>query len=279
MSLFRHALTRTRSLPPPPPLLSLLSTSSTPLHPFQTRSFASKHSKKDKDYSHKKSKHNDDDDETPHRDIDEPSSHSKHRAHQLISTDSLIPASQSFHATRAYVSTQTGMTTVLDWFKKEVAGMESRSSGRVVPSLLDPVRVSLKGAEGKVRLDEVATVGVKDGSMLLVTVFEEDTLKAVESAIYDAKLPHITPQRQDSRTLRIPIPKPTIEARTALYTTALRQAEDARVQIRKHHQTGVKASGHGKHSKEVEELQKLTDKFIADVDKVLAAFKKTTGAK
>lgn len=53
--------------------------------------------------------------------------------------------------------------------------METRASGRVTPQLLAPVRVKYGGesADG-VRLEEVATVGVRDGSTLIVTVFETD---------------------------------------------------------------------------------------------------------
>jgi ribosome recycling factor len=49
--------------------------------------------------------------------------------------------------------------------------------------------------------------------------------------------------------------RPTIEARHALYATAQRQAEDARVQVRKHHQTAIKKGGFKKHSQELEEVR------------------------
>jgi ribosome recycling factor len=66
------------------------------------------------------------------------------------------------------------MDNTLEWYKRELAQMEARVSGRVVPSLLDPVRVRVKGSEGAaVRLDEVATVGVRDGNVLVITLFDE----------------------------------------------------------------------------------------------------------
>lgn len=101
-------------------------------------------------------------------------------------------------------------------------------------------------------------------------------MKAVEQAIYAAKLPNIVPQRLDSRTLKIPIPKwvpfsvirhttadvllvgrPTVEARNALVSTASRMAEDVRVQIRKHHQASVKKGKYEKHSVELEAVSRL----------------------
>lgn len=63
------------------------------------------------------------------------------------------------------------MKTAVEWFRKECQGFETRASGRVTPALLSPVRVKL--AEREYRLEEIATVGVRDGSILLVTLFDE----------------------------------------------------------------------------------------------------------
>jgi ribosome recycling factor len=67
------------------------------------------------------------------------------------------------------------MTTAVEWYRKEVAAFETRASGRITPALLAPVRVEAygKGSEA-VKLEEVATVGIKDGSLLIVTVFDEN---------------------------------------------------------------------------------------------------------
>ncbi|KAI0746936.1 ribosome recycling factor [Daedaleopsis nitida] len=196
-----------------------------------------------------------------------------------VSTDALIPASQRIVSSDEYKSAEGKMQGVLDWFRKEVAALETRATGRVTPAVLAPVRVKVLGAADVrgVRLEEVATIGVKEGTTLIVTVFEEHTLKYVEQAIYEAKLPGITPQRVDSRTIKIPIPKPTVETRNALYTTATRQAEDARVQMRKHHQALLKKEEIGKHSADFSTYQALNEKFTCELDKILAHLKKTTG--
>ncbi|KIJ15328.1 hypothetical protein PAXINDRAFT_169134 [Paxillus involutus ATCC 200175] len=172
------------------------------------------------------------------------------------------------------------MTTAVEWYRKEVAAFETRASGRITPALLAPVRVEAygKGSEA-VKLEEVATVGIKDGSLLIVTVFDENNMKAVEQGIYSAKLPNIVPQRQDSRTIKIPVPKPTVEARNALVSTAQRMAEDVRIQVRKIHQASIKKGKYEKHSIELEEFQKLTDKNVAEVDKIFAQMKKAAGTK
>ena len=155
----------------------------------------------------------------------------KHSKKGGVSTDDLVPASQRIVSSDEYKKTEGKMQTVLEWFRKEVAALETRATGRVTPALLSPVRVKVPGGSDSrgVRLEEVATVGVKEGTTLLVTVFEEhvsprkflsisseltrlaafpyQTLKSVEQAIYEAKIPGITPQRLDSRTIKLPIPK------------------------------------------------------------------------
>jgi ribosome recycling factor len=66
----------------------------------------------------------------------------------------------------------------LKWLKEQARGVEIRSSGRVVPDILDGVKVMIESEEGgqndfEVGLKEIATVGVKNGNVLVVTVFEE----------------------------------------------------------------------------------------------------------
>ncbi|KAK0452149.1 ribosome recycling factor domain-containing protein [Desarmillaria tabescens] len=163
------------------------------------------------------------------------------------------------------------MKASVEWLRRDCADASVRAAGRVTPALLANVRFKEQ------KLEEVATVGVRDGSMLVVTVFDEENLKHVEAAIYDAKIPSITPQRQDTRTLRIPVPKPTLDAKSSVVTAARKKAEDARVQCRKFHQASVKKGKYDKRSIELEVFQDLLDKHIADIDKILVDMKKTLG--
>ncbi|KAH7910145.1 ribosome recycling factor domain-containing protein [Hygrophoropsis aurantiaca] len=203
--------------------------------------------------------------------------------HKAKSTADFVPGSKqaitSETARFEYGKTEAKMTATVEWYRKEVAGLETRASGRVTPAMLAPVRVEISKDQELVKLEEVATVGVREGSTLIITVFEEHMMKAVEQAIYNAKLPSIVPQRQDSRTIKVPIPKATVETRTALGVTAQRLAEDARVQIRKAQQASVKKGKYEKHSVELEEFQKLTDRNVAEIDKILAQMKKAAGGR
>ena len=102
-----------------------------------------------------------------------------------IATTSLTPGSQQAlsdpAAREGHARASAAMASSVEWFKREVAQLDARASGRVTPQLLDPIRVSLShkeegeassSAPSKVRLEELATVGVRDGSSLVVTVFE-----------------------------------------------------------------------------------------------------------
>ncbi|KAK0493853.1 ribosome recycling factor [Armillaria luteobubalina] len=151
----------------------------------------------------------------------------------------------------------------VEWFRKDCVDASARAFGRVTPALVANVRVNEQ------RLEEVPTVGVRDGSMLVVTVFDEENLKHVEAAIYDGKIPSITPQRQDTRTLRIPVPKPTLDAKSIVVSAAGKKVKDARANVKK--------GKYEKRSIELEVSQDLLDKHIAEIDEVLVNMKKTLG--
>ena len=82
-------------------------------------------------------------------------------------------------------------------------------------------------------------------------------MKPVEDALYAAQLPGVIPQRVDDRTIRIPIPKPTVDARRAVVAAAIKQAEETRQQLRKAHQAGVKKGKFERHSIEMEEVCRI----------------------
>jgi len=160
------------------------------------------------------------------------------------------------------------MSSSIEWLRKEVAGLTARGIGYITPALLDPVRVIIGNGPKELRLEEVATVGIREGTNIIITLFEGED---VEKAMYAAKLPYIVPQRVDGRTIKIVVPRPTMEARSALLNTASKIAEDTRVQIRKA-RDGVVRKNQWKprtHSKEIDQFQKLCDNRIKEVDQIL----------
>ena len=100
-----------------------------------------------------------------------------------IATTSLTPGSQQTlndpTAREEFARADAKMAGCVEWLRREVSQLEARASGRVTPQLLAPVRVSVSSvgpsaAEAKngARLEELATVGVRDGTTLIVTVFD-----------------------------------------------------------------------------------------------------------
>ena len=93
------------------------------------------------------------------------------------STATFVPGSKQpitdEAARQEYDKAETTMKTAAEWFRKECASSEARASGRVTPALLSPVRVKLPSSEKEYKLEELATVGVRDGTTLLVTLFDE----------------------------------------------------------------------------------------------------------
>lgn len=65
------------------------------------------------------------------------------------------------------------MKAAVEFFRKDCAASENRALGRVTPGLLAPVRVKLPDNPKGARLEELATVGVREGSTLLITLFDE----------------------------------------------------------------------------------------------------------
>jgi ribosome recycling factor len=94
------------------------------------------------------------------------------------STATLVPGSKQpitdEAARQEYDKAETSMQASIDWFRKECSSVEARASGRVTPALLSSVRVRLPDSNTDMRLEEVATVGVREGSTLIITIFEED---------------------------------------------------------------------------------------------------------
>jgi ribosome recycling factor len=93
-------------------------------------------------------------------------------------TSNLIPASQRIltdeTAQAEYDKASTKMTASVDWLRKEIAGLEARGIGRVTPAILDSVRVVLPDNPKELQLEDVATVGVREGTNLVLTLYEDE---------------------------------------------------------------------------------------------------------
>jgi ribosome recycling factor len=157
--------------------------------------------------------------------------------------------------------------------KSELSGLRT---GRASPNLLDPVTVSAYGTQ--MPINQVATVNVPEPRMLSVQVWDKGLVSAVDRAIRDANL-GLNPI-MEGQLLRIPIPELNAERRQEMVKVAHKYTEQARIAVRHVRKDGMdtlkKFEKDGHHSLDAvrmqsDELQKLTDAAIKEIDDTLAA--------
>lgn len=149
-------------------------------------------------------------------------------------------------------------------------------TGRAHPSLLDGIRVNYYGSETP--LNQVAAINVEDARTLSVVPWEKNIVPDVEKAIMKSDL-GLNPSTAGT-VIRIPMPMLTEETRRGYTKQAKQEAEQGRISIRNIRRdvlSDVKELLKEKEITEDEErkaqddIQKITDRFIAEVDKILAA--------
>ncbi|MBU0800716.1 MAG: ribosome recycling factor [Alphaproteobacteria bacterium] len=160
-------------------------------------------------------------------------------------------------------------------YENLVSELSGLRTGRASASMLDPVMVDAYGSS--MPLNQCGTVSVPEARLLTVQVWDQSLAKAVEKAIRDAGL-GLNPQ-PDGAIIRVPIPELNTERRTELTKVAGKYAEGARVAVRNVRRDGMdtlkKMEKDGQISEDeqkrhADEVQKLTDKFVGDIDKKLA---------
>ncbi|MDN3557621.1 ribosome recycling factor [Halomonas maura] len=147
-------------------------------------------------------------------------------------------------------------------------------TGRAHSSILDSVTVDYYG--GQVPINQVASVNVEDARTLSVVPWEQSMVPKVEKAIMTAEL-GLNPASAGN-VIRVPMPMLTEETRKGYIKQARGEAENARVAVRNVRRDAngdIKALLKQKDITEDEQhqaedaIQKLTDKFIGEIDKAL----------
>ena len=151
----------------------------------------------------------------------------------------------------------------------------SLRTGRASGSMLEPIMVESYGQ--MTPINQVGTVNVPEPRMVTINVWDKAMVGKVEKAIRESGL-GINPQLNGT-IIMLPIPELNEERRTQLTKVAASYAEHARVAIRNIRRDGMdqlkkaKAAGMGEDENKIwsDEVQELTDKYIAQVDKALEA--------
>ncbi|EKS38178.1 ribosome recycling factor [Afipia broomeae] len=168
------------------------------------------------------------------------------------------------------------MEGAINSLKHELGGLRT---GRAAISMVEPVQVEAYGSH--MPLNQVATVSVPEPRLLSVQVWDRSMVKAVETAIVNSNL-GLSPATE-GQVIRLRIPELNEERRKELVKVAHKYTEAARVAVRHVRRDGLdmlkKLEKDHQISEDDEkrlsnEVQKVTDAAIADVDKALAAKEK-----
>ncbi len=149
-------------------------------------------------------------------------------------------------------------------------------TGRAHPSLLDGLRVEYYGADTP--LNQVANINVEDARTLSLTAWDRTMIPEIEKAIYKSDL-GLNPSTA-GEVIRIPMPMLTEETRKGFIRQARHEAESARVSLRAARRDAMGMLKELEKEKEItedderrgqDEVQKLTDAFVARVEEQLSA--------
>jgi ribosome recycling factor len=148
-------------------------------------------------------------------------------------------------------------------------------TGRAHTSLLDHITVEYYGSE--VPLNQVSNVGVEDSRTLTVTPWEKDMVAKIEKAIMASDL-GLNPATAGT-VIRVPLPPLTEERRKDMIRVVRNEAEGGRIAVRNIRRDAIhdvkelmkeKMIGEDDERRAEDEIQEITDKYIAQIDQTLA---------
>jgi len=176
----------------------------------------------------------------------------------------------------AIKDSETKMKKAIEVLKKTLAGVRT---GRASPALVDGLTVEYYGSS--VPLKQLANISVPEPRQIAIQPYDKTSAQAIEKAILTSKL-GITP-KVESGMLRLFLPQLTEERRRDLTKLIKDEAEKEKVSIRNIRREGMdflkkqkseKALAEDSAKIQEEQLQKLTDKYIEEIDKLILAKEK-----
>lgn len=168
------------------------------------------------------------------------------------------------------------MKKALDVLRKEYSSMRA---GRATPALLDKISVDYYGTPTPIT--QVGNIAVPEPRMIIIQPWEKTMLAQIEKAILKSDL-GLTPN-SDGSVIRLNIPQLTQERRTELVKVIHKKAEEDRIAIRNLRRDANesikklekdKAISEDDAKKAQEDMQKLTDKYIKEIDHIMSTKEK-----
>ena len=159
------------------------------------------------------------------------------------------------------------------------ADLKKLRTGRAHPSLIEHLKVDYYGSD--VPLQQVASIAVEDGRTLVISPWEKSVVQAIEKAIFKSDL-GLTPMTA-GMVIRIPMPPLTEERRREITKVLKADAENARVAVRNVRRDVMndvkellkeKLITQDDERRAETDIQKLTDKHVADIEQHLLAKEK-----
>lgn len=159
------------------------------------------------------------------------------------------------------------------------ADLKKLRTGRAHPSLVEHLKVDYYGAD--VPLQQVANISIEDARTLVISPWEKTMVGPIEKAIHKSEL-GLTPMTAGT-VIRVPLPPLTEERRRDISKVVRQDAENARVSIRNVRRDVLtdikellkeKEISQDDERKAQDDIQKLTDRFIGEIDQQLAAKEK-----
>ena len=163
------------------------------------------------------------------------------------------------------------MNSAVSHFEKE---LNSLRTSRANPSMLDNISVDAYGS--RTPLNQLGNISVQDASTITIQVWDSSLIKLIEDAISESNL-GINPQT-DGQLIRLPIPKLSEERRIEIIKVASEFAENSKVAIRNIRRDFIEISKNKKKDlnlseddlkRKLNEIQKITDNNIENIDKIL----------
>lgn len=171
-----------------------------------------------------------------------------------------------------FKSTEEDMKKAVQYFKNEIAGLRT---GRASTALVEEIKVDYYGS--KVPIKQLASISVPEANQIVLQVWDKGAVDLVEKAIVENL--NLTPQKQGN-VLRLTLPPLTEERRRELVRMLHKMAEEARVAVRNirrdakeliEDQEGISED---EIKRALERLQKLTDKYIEEINHLTGAKEK-----
>ena len=171
---------------------------------------------------------------------------------------------------------ETKMQKALEALKKNFSAVRT---GRANPALLDHVHVEYYGSS--VPLKQLAQIAAPEARTLTITPYDKSSAQAIEKAVLTSDL-GINPKNEGS-LIRLTLPEPSQERRQELVKLIKKESEEVKIAIRNVRRDANEALKKQKADKTITEdvekmhdkkVQELTDKYSAEIDKLLSAKEK-----